>query len=326
MHSAITGLGYAVPAQVLTNTELEKMVDTNAEWIVQRTGIKERRIADSNTATSDLAIEAARKAMADAGVSAKELDLIIVATVTPDYLFPSTACIVQREIGAIRAAAFDLGAACTGFLYGLTVANQFIGSGKYRHVLVVGADTLSKITDYTDRNTCILFGDGAGAAVVSASSGQGILSVNIGADGQGADLLMQPAGGSRQPATMETVNARGHYIKMAGQEVFKFAVNKINLAATQALNQAGINARDLRLLILHQANLRIIESAAKKLGIDRDRVYVNLDRYGNMSAASVPVAFAETREQGMLNIDDYILLVGFGGGLTWGAALIKWLQ
>lgn len=326
MHSAITGLGYAVPEKVLTNADLEKIVDTNDEWIVQRTGIRERRITDANTATSDLSVAAAKKALADAGIGAAELDLIIVATVTPDHFFPSTACIVQRELGAVKAAAFDLEAACTGFLYGLMVAEQFIRTGTYKHVLVIGAETLSKITDYTDRNTCILFGDGAGAAVISASSQKGILSVDIGADGRGADLLVQPAGGSRQPATVESVEAKTHFIKMAGQEVFKFAVKIINEASEKALTSAGITSQDLALLIPHQANLRIIDSAARRLDIDREKVYVNLDRYGNMSAASVPVALAEAREQGLLMQGSHVLLVGFGGGLTWGAAVIKWLK
>ncbi|HOB34861.1 MAG: ketoacyl-ACP synthase III [Firmicutes bacterium] len=324
MYSVLTGLGYAVPDRVLTNVQLEQMVDTDNEWIVQRTGIRERRIADASTATSDLALAAARSALADAGVSAAEVDLIIVATVTPDYAFPATACLIQRELGAWNAAAFDLEAACTGFIYGLGIADQFIRAGTYRTILVIGAETLSRITDYTDRNTCVLFGDGAGAAVLRAGEEPGLLGLEIGADGRGGELLVLPAGGSRNPASRETVAARRHYIHMAGREVFKFAVKIMEESALRVLARAGLQPGEVDLIIPHQANARIIDSACKRLGIGRDRVYVNLDRYGNMSAASIPVALSEASARGKLKPGDYVLLVGFGGGLTWGAAVIKW--
>lgn len=324
MNSVIKGVGHALPSRVLTNNELEQMVETDNEWIVQRTGIRERRITDEHTATSDLALAAARMALANAGVAPGDLDLIIVATVTPDHAFPATACLIQRELEAWGAAAFDLEAACTGFIYGLSIADQFIRTGTYRTVLVIGAETLSKITDYTDRNTCILFGDGAGAAVLQAGEEPGLLALEIGADGRGGELLVQPAGGSRNPATSETVAARQHFIQMAGREVFKFAVKIMEDSSLRVLGQAGLEPGDVDLLIPHQANARIIDSACKRLGLDRDKVFVNLDRYGNMSAASIPVALSEAASQGQLKPGDNVLLVGFGGGLTWGAAVLKW--
>jgi 3-oxoacyl-[acyl-carrier-protein] synthase-3 len=324
MHSVIRGVGHSLPPNILTNSQLEQMVETDDEWIVQRTGIKERRIADKQTATSDLATEAAKAALVDAGISPEDLDLIIVGTVTPDNAFPSTACLVQRNIGAWKAAAFDIEAACTGFLYGLSIADQFIKTGTFRNVLVIGAETLSKITDYTDRNTCILFGDGAGAAVLQAGEEPGLLAMEIGADGRGAELLIQPAGGSRLPASSETIAGSQHFIQMEGREVFKFAVKVIGESSMRVLNLAGLEPGDIDLLIPHQANLRIIDSACKRLSIPREKVFVNLDRYGNMSAASVPVALSEAATNGDIKNGDHVLLVGFGGGLTWGAAVIKW--
>lgn len=324
MYSLIKGVGHAVPPRVLTNADLEALVETDNEWIVQRTGIRERRIADENTATSDIALAAARAALANAGVAPGDLDLIIVATVTPDHAFPATACLIQRELEAWGAAAFDLEAACTGFIYGLSIADQFIRTGTYRTVLVVAADILSKITDYTDRNTCILFGDGAGAAVLQGGEEPGLLALEIGADGRGGELLVQPAGGSRTPASAETVASRQHFIKMAGREVFKFAVKIMEESSLRVLEQAGLGPDDVDVLVPHQANLRIIDSACKRLGIDQDKVLVNLDRYGNMSAASIPVALSEASAQGKIKPGDNVLLVGFGGGLTWGAAVIQW--
>lgn len=324
MYSLIKGVGHAVPPRVLTNADLEALVETDNEWIVQRTGIRERRIADENTATSDIALAAARAALANAGVAPGDLDLIIVATVTPDHAFPATACLLQRELEAWGAAAFDLEAACTGFIYGLSIADQFIRTGTYRTVLVVAADILSKITDYTDRNTCILFGDGAGAAVLQGGEEPGLLALEIGADGRGGELLVQPAGGSRTPASAETVASRQHFIKMAGREVFKFAVKIMEESSLRVLEQAGLGPDDVDVLVPHQANLRIIDSACKRLGIDQDKVLVNLDRYGNMSAASIPVALSEASAQGKIKPGDNVLLVGFGGGLTWGAAVIQW--
>lgn len=324
MYSVIKGVGHAVPPRILTNAELERMVETDDEWIVQRTGIKERRITDAETATSDLALAAARMALDNAGVAPEDLDLIMVATVTPDHAFPATACLIQRELEAWGAAAFDLEAACTGFLYGLSIADQFIRTGTYRTILVIGAETLSKITDYTDRNTCILFGDGAGAAVLQAGDEPGLMAVEIGADGRGGELLVLPAGGSRHPASAETVAGHQHFIQMAGREVFKFAVRIMEESSQRVLSKAGLTAGDIDLLVPHQANLRIIDSACKRLAVPLEKVFVNLDRYGNMSAASIPVALSEAASQGQIKTGDHILVVGFGGGLTWGAAVIKW--
>lgn len=321
----ILGLGKYVPERILTNQELETMVDTNDEWIVTRTGIRERRIAASDQATSDLAYEAAQEALRNAGITADQLDLIIVATVTPDMAFPSTACILQDKLGATRAAAFDLSAACSGFLYGVNTAVNFIASGAYEHVLVIGADSLSKITDFTDRNTCILFGDGAGAAIIGrVKEGHGFRSFVLGANGAGAPLLKVAGGGSRNPSTFETVDKRMHYIYMEGSEVFKFAVRIMGNAAEEALEKAGISKEDVDLLIPHQANLRIIQSALNRLDLTADKCMVNLDRYGNMSAASVPVALAEAVEQGRVKEGDCLVLVGFGGGLTWAASTLIW--
>jgi 3-oxoacyl-[acyl-carrier-protein] synthase III len=321
----ILGLGKYVPERILTNQELETMVDTNDEWIVTRTGIRERRIASPDQATSDLAYEAAQEALRNAGISADQLDLIIVATVTPDMAFPSTACILQDKLGATRAAAFDLSAACSGFLYGVNTAVNFIASGAYEHVLVIGADSLSKITDFTDRNTCILFGDGAGAAVIGrVKEGHGFRSFVLGANGAGAPLLKVAGGGSRNPSTFETVDQRMHYIYMEGSEVFKFAVRIMGNAAEEALDKAGISKEEVDLLIPHQANLRIIQSALNRLDLTADKCMVNLDRYGNMSAASVPVALAEAVEQGRVKEGDCLVLVGFGGGLTWAASTLIW--
>ncbi|WP_227766724.1 beta-ketoacyl-ACP synthase III [Zhaonella formicivorans] len=322
---AIVGTGSAVPERVLTNDDLAKMVDTNDEWIRTRTGICERRIADANTATSDLCVLAAKRAIADAGISPGELDLIIVATVTPDMMFPATACLVQDRIGATKAGAFDLSAGCSGFLYGLATGSQFIAAGLYEKVLVIGAETLSKITDWEDRSTCVLFGDGAGAVVLqSAPAGAGVLSVHLGAAGSGGDLLTLPAGGSRRPTTAETVAKREHYIHMSGNEVFKFAVKVMGEASLKALEKCNKTKEDIDFLIPHQANIRIIEAAVKRLNLSPDKVYINLDRYGNTSAASVPVALDEAVKAGKVKKGDVVLLVAFGAGLTWGASVIEW--
>ncbi len=321
----ILATGRYTPEKVLTNADLEKMVDTSDEWIVTRTGIRERRISAPEQASSDLAFEAAKRALAKANISAEELDMIIVATVTPDTMFPSTACILQDKLGAKKASALDISAACTGFLYGITTAAQFIGNGFYRYVLVVGVETLSKITDYTDRNTCVLFGDGAGAAVLGpVEEGLGFLAFDLGADGSGGPLLCQPAGGSRIPASAESVEKRLHYISMTGSEVFKFAVRVMNSATETVLEKAGITKEQIDLLVPHQANLRIIDAAIKRFGLSEDKVAINLDRYGNMSSASIPVALDEAVEEGRLKRGDNVILVGFGGGLTWGAAMLKW--
>jgi len=321
----ILGLGSYVPAKIMTNNEIEQMVDTSDEWIIERTGIRERRIAAANEATSDLATAAALRALTDANVKPEEIDLIIVATVTPDMSFPSVACLVQKNIGAMHAAAFDLTAVCSGFIYGLIVGTQFIRTGTYRKVLVIGAEALSKITDWTDRNTSIIFGDGAGAAVLGETAeGYGIVGVDLGADGTGGDLLKVPAGGSRLSTTAETIEQRLHFISMNGAEVFKFAVKVMGESATKALANAALTKKDIDCLVPHQANIRIIQSAAKRLGLPMDKVVVNVEKYGNTSAASVPIALDEAVQSGRIKNDDVVVLVGFGGGLTWGASVIKW--
>ncbi|KXZ39624.1 3-oxoacyl-[acyl-carrier-protein] synthase III [Alkalithermobacter thermoalcaliphilus JW-YL-7 = DSM 7308] len=323
--AGILGIGSFVPEKVVTNFDMEKIVDTSDEWIFTRTGIKERRIAGENVATSDLATNAAKIALENASTKPEEIDLIIVATVTPDMTFPSTACIVQKNIGATRAAAFDLEAACSGFIYSLSIANQFIQSGTYKKILVIGAETLSKIVDWTDRNTCVLFGDGAGAVVLGeVDENEGILSTYLGADGSGGQFLTQPAGGSRLPASFDTVNNKLHFIKMEGNEVFKFAVRIMGESAKKAIELAGLTSEDIDFIVPHQANIRIIEASAKRLKVSMDKVYVNLDKYGNMSSASIPVALDEAYKAKAIKRGDNIVLVGFGGGLTWGSVLLKW--
>jgi len=321
----ILATGSYTPEKVLTNADLEKMVETSDEWIVTRTGIRERRICTEEQASSDLALEAAKKALAKAKIGAEELDMIIVATVTPDTPFPSTACILQEKLGAKKAAALDVSAACTGFLYGIATASQFIANGLYRYILVIGVETLSKITNYEDRNTCVLFGDGAGAALLGpVPEGYGFQAFELGADGSGGPLLSQPAGGSRIPASRESVEQKLHYISMAGSEVFKFAVRVMNSATENVLQKAGVDKEQIDLLVPHQANLRIIDAAVKRFGLSEEKVAINLDRYGNMSSASVPVALDEAIDAGRVKTGDHVVLVGFGGGLTWGAALLKW--
>lgn len=323
----ILGIGSYVPDVIVTNHDLERMLDTSAQWIVERTGITERRVAKDGEATSDLATRAAEKALLDAGVSAEEIDLIIVATVTPDMVFPSVACIVQENLKASHAAAFDLTAVCSGFMYGLVTGSAFIQAGTYKKVLVIGAETLSRITDWTDRNTAILFGDGAGAVVLGeVPSGYGIRGMYLGSDGTGGDLLKIPAGGSRQPASVETIANRSHFIYMDGNEVFKFAVKVMGEAANKALENAKLSPADITFLVPHQANIRIIQSAAKRLNLPMEKVVVNVDKYGNTSAASIPIALEEAIHSGKIKNNDIIMLVGFGGGLTWGASVIKWYK
>lgn len=320
----ILGTGSSIPEKVLTNFDLERMVDTSDEWITTRTGIKERRIAAPSETTSNLALEASWRALHAAQVSPEEIDCIIVGTVTPDMLFPSTACLLQCALGAKSAFAFDLEAGCTGFVYALAVAEKYLlaeGKGK---ALVVGAETLSKIVDWQDRATCVLFGDGAGAAVIGLGECPGILATYLGADGGGAHLLELPAGCSRMPASFETVESRLHYIKMNGNEVFKFAVRVMEEASLEVLKKARKTIEDVHLFIPHQANIRIIQSAAKRLGIPEERIFVNVDRYGNTSSASIPIALDEAWRSGRIQAGDVVLLVGFGAGLTWGSALIQW--
>lgn len=321
----ILGIGSYVPEKIVTNHDLEKMFDTSDAWIVERTGISERRIAGEGQATSDLATKAAELALLDAGVKAEEIDLIIVGTVSPDMFFPSVACIVQDNLKAYNAAAFDLTAVCSGFMYGLVTGSTFIKSGTYKKVLVIGAETLSKITDWSDRNTAILFGDGAGAVVLGETEpGYGILGAHLGADGAGGDLLKVPAGGSRQPASEKTVAERAHFIHMNGNEVFKFAVKVMGEAANKALENAEMSPKDVTYLVPHQANMRIIQSAAKRLGLPMDKVVVNVDKYGNTSAASIPIALDEGVKSGLIKKGDVVVMVGFGGGLTWGSSVIRW--
>jgi 3-oxoacyl-[acyl-carrier-protein] synthase-3 len=322
---SISGVGSYVPAKVLTNADLEKMVDTSDEWITTRTGIKERRLAAAQEYTSDLATEAARRAMEKAKVSAAEIDLIVVATITPDMPFPSTACLVQQKIGARRAAAFDLEAACSGFIYGLEIAQQFIMSRTYDTVLVIGAEKLSSIVDWQDRNTCVLFGDGAGAAILqNRPNTHGLLTAVMGADGDKSDLLFMPGGGCRCPASADSVASRLHYLRMEGKETFKNAVQAMQTAAEEALRRCEIDISRIKCVIPHQANRRIIDAVGERLGARPDQLFVNLHKYGNTSAASVAIALDEAVQSGQVQAGDLILMVVFGAGLTWGAAVIEW--
>ncbi|GIP56589.1 beta-ketoacyl-ACP synthase III [Paenibacillus woosongensis] len=321
----IIGTGKYVPERVLTNAELETMVETNDEWIVSRTGIRERHIAAPDQATSDLAYEAAVQALKSAGLAAEDIELIIVATITPDMTFPSTACILQEKLGAKKAAAFDLSAACSGFVYSLATANGFIQTGMYNNALIIGADALSRITDYTDRNTCVLFGDGAGAVVLGeVPEGRGFLSFDLGAEGAGGELLKLEGGGSRCPASEETVRSGKHFIYMNGREVFKFAVRVMGTATEEVLRKAGKDKSEIDLFVPHQANIRIIQSAMQRLDLPEEKCVINVDKYANTSAASIPLALVEAVEEGRVKEGDTLLLVGFGGGLTWGASVLVW--
>lgn len=323
--TGILGIGYAVPDGRLTNIDLEKMVDTSDEWITTRTGIKERRIAAEGEATSDWAVKAAEKALSDARVGPEDIDLLIVATATGDYTVPSTASIVQHRLGISDAAAYDLGAGCSGFVYALDQAWHAVRSGGYNKALVIGADLLSRIVNWEDRSTCVLFGDGAGAAVVGETSPEyGVLATYLGSDGSGAESLIIPAGGSRKPATVEAVAAGEHFLRMAGNEVFKFAVRIMEDATREVLRRAGLTTDDIDLFVPHQANVRIIDAAAKRLGVAEHRIVVNVDRYGNTSAASIPIALGEAAEAGRLREGHRIVCVGFGAGLSWGATVVRW--
>ncbi len=324
-YAHITGWGKAIPEKVLTNDDLANMVDTSDQWIREMTGIRERHIVSEEQSSATLATEAAEKALEVANLRPSELDLIIVSTSSPEHIFPSTACLVQDRLGASNAGAFDLLAACTGFIYALQTGAQMIRSGSIKNVLVIGAETLSRFTDWKDRNTCILFGDGAGAVVLQASETPGgVLSAVLRSDGSGADLLSLPAGGSHLPATHETVDKGQHYIQMNGREVFRFATRVMAQATREAVEAAQLTLEDVSLIIPHQANQRIIDSAARSLEIPLERFVTNIDRYGNTSTASIPIAMIEAIEQGRLNPGDRVVVVGFGGGFTWGAALIEW--
>ena len=322
---SIAGVGSYVPSKILTNADLEKMVNTSDEWITTRTGIKERHIAAPDEYTSDLGAHAAQRAMAQAGVTAEQIDLIVVATITPDMPFPSTAALIQRKLGAHRAAAFDLEAACSGFIYALEVAQQFIMSRTYDTILVIGAEKLSAIVDWQDRNTCVLFGDGAGAAILrNRPNAHGLLTAVMGADGRKADLLFMAGGGSRCPATTESVAARMHFLRMEGKETFKNAVQAMLTAAQEALRRCEIDISRIKLIIPHQANRRIIDAVAERLGAKQEQLFINLHKYGNTSAASVAIALDEAVQSGRVQPGDLLLLIVFGAGLTWGAAVIEW--
>ncbi|MDR1695131.1 MAG: ketoacyl-ACP synthase III [Endomicrobium sp.] len=320
----ILGTGSYFPKKVLTNADLEKIVETSDEWITTRTGMKERHVAEKGELTSDLACEASKEALKTSGISAEQIDLILVATASPDMPFPSTACFLQNKLGANNAAAFDLSAACSGFIYAMAAAKAFIESGIHKTVLIVGAEELTKFTDWSDRNTCVLFGDGAGAMILTASEeSDDVLSVFMGSDGSNSDLLYLPGGGSANPASAETVANKMHYIKMAGKEVFKVAVPKMVLAAEKALEKAGKKPEDIKLFIPHQANMRIIEAVAKRLDLSMDRVFVNIHKTGNISAATTITALDEALKTGKLQKGDLAELVAFGAGFTWAAAVIR---
>jgi 3-oxoacyl-[acyl-carrier-protein] synthase-3 len=320
----ILGVGEYLPKKVLTNFDLEKMVDTSDEWITTRTGIKERHIAAKNEAASDLAANAASEALKNAQVKAEDIDMIIVASVTPDMQFPSTACFVQANLGAKNAVCFDVSAACAGFIHAVSIASQFIALGTCKQALVIGSEVLSSITDWKDRNTCVLFGDGAGAVVLGEAKSGGILSTYLGSDGTKAGLLNIPAGGSKYPVTQKTFDERMHYIKMEGNELFKIAVKRMVEASQKALKAAGLKCSDIDWIIPHQANLRIIDAVAKRLNCENAKVYLNIEKYGNMSSASTATALVEAVNDGKIKKGDIVLLVAFGGGLVWGAIIIKW--
>lgn len=322
----IQGVGAYTPPKILTNDDLSKIVETSDEWIRSRTGIRERRIAGPDETTSDMAAKAAAEAIANAGLEPAQIELIIVGTVTPDMPFPNTACFVQQKLGMRKIPAFDIEAACSGFIYTMDVARALMRLHGYKHAVVIGAEKLSSITNWDDRTTCVLFGDGAGAAVLSLvdEPGVGILKTLLGADGSATDILCVPGGGSASPSTAETIERSMHYIHMQGREVFKHAVRVMCQSALGILEEAGISAEDVSLVIPHQANTRIIEALAQRLGIGLDRFKINLDRYGNTSAASIPIALAESSRNGRIQSGDYVLMVAFGGGLTWAAALLKW--
>ncbi|HTV46956.1 MAG TPA: beta-ketoacyl-ACP synthase III [Phycisphaerae bacterium] len=322
----VAGTGSFLPERRLTNADLEKLVDTDNEWIVQRTGISERRIAGEAETTSTMALEASRRALEAAKISPDQVDLIIVATLTSDMPTPSTACILQEKLGIKRTiGAFDLGAACSGFVYSIVTATQFIKSGAFKNILVVGAETLSRVVDFTDRSTCILFGDGAGAMVLSAVKDptRGIQAFELGADGAGGPLLYIPGGGSRQPSTVESVQNRMHYLKMNGREVYKFAVHRMTTSLERAMQACNLTPDQVRLVVPHQVNKRIIDSATEKLGFPNDKVFININRYGNTSAASVPIALDEAIRAGRCGPGDWVIMVVFGAGLTWASATIK---
>jgi len=320
----IVGLGSYLPPKVLTNKDLEKMMDTSDEWITTRTGIKERHIAEDGVATSDLAAEAAKEALDDAKIKCEDVELIIVATITPDMQFPSTACIVQRKINAKKAVCFDVSAACAGHVYGVVTGEQFVKTGKFKNALIIGAEKISSVTNWQDRSTCVLFGDGAGACVLAKSNTRNILSTYLGSNGWEADLLKIPGGGSLNPASHKTIDERLHFIKMNGSEVFKSAVRAMAEAANEAITRAGLKCSDIDCVIPHQANIRILLSVAKRIGLSSDKIYLNIEKYGNMSSASSAIALYEAAKIGRIKKGDIVVLDAFGGGFVWGACVIRW--
>ncbi len=322
---AVVGFGSSVPEKVLTNADFAKYLDTSDEWIVQRTGIRERRAVGEGESSITLAHAAAEGAIADAGLTAGDMDMIVCATVTPDMPFPGTSCLLQQALGITDVPSFDISAACSGFVYALTVANGLMATGPYRNVLVVGVDALTRVTDYEDRGSCILFGDAAGAVILQRTDedGKGLLYSRLGADGSGWDFIHIPAGGSRTPATPRTIEDRQHFIKMRGRDVYKFAVQKMTFLLADAMTACDLSIDDVDLVVPHQVNRRIIESAAQKAGIPMEKVYVNIDRYGNTSGASIPLALAEAKEAGRLGAGSTVVMVAFGAGLTWGSGVLK---
>ncbi len=326
LKARVIGTGSYLPEKVLTNQDLEKMVETSDEWILSRTGMKERRIAAQNEYTSDLGYQAALAALKTSEVSADQIDLVIVATLTPDYAFPSTACLIQQKLGAVNAAAFDVQAACTGYIYGLSIAKAFVESGLYKNVLVIAAEKLSSIVDYTDRNSCILFGDGASACVVSSQVGKKqslwIRDISLGSDGEQSNLLILPAGGSRLPASAETVSQGLHYLKMEGKEVFKHAVRRMESSCKECIDRVGLTEKDVNWLVPHQANTRIIETIAKRFKIPMEKVFLTIHKYGNTSASSLGIALDELLKEKTISSGENILTTAFGSGLTWGSAIL----
>ncbi|MFH0877362.1 MAG: beta-ketoacyl-ACP synthase III [Candidatus Omnitrophota bacterium] len=323
-HIGIIGLGSYVPKKVLTNRDLEGMVDTSDEWIITRTGIKERRIADAHESTSVLASEAAKEALRHAKIKPEDIELIIVATITPDYQFPATACLIQNNLGAKHAACFDISAACAGFVYGLVMAQHLLAGGLYKNALVIGAEKLSGVTDWKDRNTCVLFGDGAGAAVLAPVKDGGLIGSYLGSDGSLSELLLIPAGGSRNPTTKKTVDERLHFIRMRGNEVFKLAVKIMSDAACKALKQCDLGVEDIDCFIPHQANMRILDAVARKMGLPLEKIFFNVASYGNMSSASTAVALAEAYQANRIQPGSSVVLDAFGAGLVWGSCVIQW--
>lgn len=323
--AAIVGFGSAVPSRVMTNADFEKYLDTSDEWITKRTGIKERRILSEGETTSDLAVEASQKALKNAGLTPDDLDLIICGTVSPDMPFPASACFVQAKLGVHDVPAFDISAACSGFVYSLATASQFIETGRYRNILVIGADSLSRVTDYQDRGSCILFGDGAGAVILQATdeADRGVLYTVMHTEGSGWDYIHVPAGGTLTPTSEETVRQKQHYVKMRGRDVYKFAVEKMQWLLGNCMEQCNLSVDDVDLVVPHQVNVRIIESATQKHNFPMEKVYLNIQRYGNTSAGSIPIALAEAVEEGQAGPGSTILLVAFGAGLTWGGAVVR---